>query len=52
MFALIAAHVANVALNWNEMDHPYVHIVLASTYVGYKAAMTGLSDGYGSVSST
>ncbi|KAH7720189.1 rhomboid family protein [Aphelenchoides avenae] len=45
VFALIAAHVANVALNWKEMHHPYMHLFFAFAYIAYNAITTGLGGG-------
>ncbi|KAH7725025.1 Peptidase S54 [Aphelenchoides avenae] len=33
IFALCAAHFANVTLNWNEMNHPVVHVFLVLCYL-------------------
>lgn len=35
VYALVAAHFANVVLNWKEMKNALVHIVLVSCYVIY-----------------
>ncbi|KAH7693652.1 rhomboid family protein, partial [Aphelenchoides avenae] len=35
VFAICAAHFANVTLNWNEMNHPIVHVALVMCFVAY-----------------
>ncbi|KAH7670045.1 Peptidase S54, partial [Aphelenchoides avenae] len=47
VFALVAAHVANVTLNWKEMNHPYMHVIFALSYVAYNAITTVLAGGAG-----
>ncbi|KAH7706423.1 rhomboid family protein [Aphelenchoides avenae] len=37
VYALIGAHIANVALNWDEMRHPYRHAILVAAFVGWDA---------------
>lgn len=35
VYALIAAHISNVALNWDEMKHPYVNTIVVTAYIGW-----------------
>ncbi|KAH7717242.1 rhomboid family protein [Aphelenchoides avenae] len=43
VFALVAAHIANVTLNWKEMKRPYMHLFFALIYIAYTLTIMALS---------